>query len=105
MHNVFRPLLHQQLLLERKVSVDADGQTVFASGTSVACRIFTRPTRLTLATGEEVIASDLVWVASGTGLHVEDRVTLADGRVALLKLVDVAPDNRGRVWIEKGYLV
>jgi len=46
-----------------------------------------------------------VWCPVGTNLQAEDRVTLPDGRVALLKRVDVAPDPRGRVWIEKGFCV
>jgi len=105
MHNPYLPLMHQQVQLERKTAVDADGQSVFAAPVPVTCRVVRAPTRLTLATGDEVIASEMVWCAPGTNLQVEDRVTLPDNRVALLKRVDVAPDPRGRVWMEKGYCV
>src|SRR5262252_684781 len=105
MHNPYLSFLHQQVQLERKTAVDADGQGVFAAPVSGTCRAVRAPTHRTLATGDEVIANELVWCPVGTNLQVEDRVTLPDGRVALLKRVDVAPDPRGRVWSEKGYCV
>ena len=105
MHNPYLSFLHQQVQLERKTAVDADGQSVFAAPVSVACRVVRAPTHLTLATGDEVIANELVWCPVGTNVQVEDRIELPDGRSALIKRVEMAPDTRGRIWIEKAYVV
>lgn len=98
------PMLHlmtQTLTLERYTGVNAYNEKLYAAGAPVACRHVRRPTRVATPTGEVIVARDTIRCPPDTGLKDGDRVTLPDGRVALLRVVGSAPGSRGQVWSER----
>lgn len=105
MHNPFLRLMRQTATLYRKTGVASDGSTTLASGTPLTCRVLQQPTRLVTATGDEVLATDVLWCPPDTALDVDDQVTLPDGRSAIVKMTEAAPDSQGVVYVQKGWCV
>src|SRR5712691_4613195 len=95
--------MSQTVSWERKTGIDQYGAPMFAAPATLMCRWRQQPLRLVTATGIQVVAADVVWCPPNTGIKAEDRLTLGDGRVVLLRDVQQAPDARGVMYAQRGY--
>ena len=98
MTNPFLRLMTQTVSWEQKTGLDIYGAPVFASPQPVICRWVQRPARLSTQTGVMVLAQDVLWMAPDVAVTAEDRFTLPDGRVTLVRVVERAPGPDGELY-------
>lgn len=91
----FLALMNQQVTVEPFASSNMYGEPAFGDAVTMQARIEGRPQMVRTATGEERVASAVVYVDSTPVVSPRDRVTLPDGSTPLVLSVIEMPDERG----------
>lgn len=80
---------------EAFASHDKYGERTFAAGTTHPCRVQERTERVTIPSGEEVLARGRVYLGEIVGFAVEDKITLPDGTTPEILAVHNVNDEEG----------
>jgi hypothetical protein len=83
------------ITIETFASRDGYGERSFGAPTPVLCRLQEKTERVTIPSGEEVLARGRAYLAEITGVTVEDKITLPDGTTPEILAVPKVNDESG----------
>lgn len=77
------------------LSQDKFGERTFGAGVAIQARVQEREERVTIPSGEEVLARGRVYLGALTGATTADRITLPDGTTPEILAVRKVDDEDG----------
>ncbi len=89
-------LMVESITIANSSSLDSYGKHSYATPTTVAnCRVQTGAHKVTDQAGQEIAATGKVYVAGAPTVTPESKITLPDGSVPRVLVVDRFADERG----------
>jgi hypothetical protein len=89
-------LMVQSITIANASSLDSYGKHSYAAPTTVTnCRVQTGAHKVTDVDGQEIVASGKVYIASSPTVTPSSKITLPDGSVPRVLVVDRFSDERG----------
>ncbi|HWP59534.1 MAG TPA: hypothetical protein VNL14_16700 [Candidatus Acidoferrales bacterium] len=91
----FADMMDDKVQWEKFSHQDAYGVKNYAPPVSIPAREVRKPHIVTDASGREVVASGIIYLAKAIGIDPRDRITLSNGRRPLILAADSYPDEKG----------
>lgn len=91
----FLETMVDQIVWEKHLGYDEDGQTIWASPKTLQCRISPKQRLIQDARGADVVATANVYPAGAPAIDAADRIRLPSGKYADILRVEIPPDTDG----------
>ncbi len=91
----FLDCMPSSITREPFLSHDRYGERTFGAGAAIQCRVQEKIERVTIPSGEEVLARGRVYLGAIVGVSTEDKITLPDGTTPEILSVMKVNDEEG----------
>lgn len=88
-------MLAQEVTVESFVSNNEYSTPTYGPANTLSARVQSRSKKVIMADGRELVSSAMVYLAGGSGVLVNDRITLPDGNSPVILSIERLPDEFG----------